>query len=979
MKLQISIFGGKFEVDMDNLALFRAHVIKWHFDVINGKAAFKMAARFKNDIPKDLIHSISDAADDILASVDSLTSIFTKHIQNFIDKLKNYLPLDANAFLDFITRAIEFLRRSIQATRFGKFFSQIVKGLKNALRTNGLWRKIASLVTKLLQNLGNLRLSNGPFSEAFQFLTKLVDLVSRIGSELPRGFPGNFDIKLFLKHISGRFNSLGDAVSDYFKNLGVSVPGNFFGMLHFRITLRFPISLDKFGTVTVRLINFGNDFLEMLSVFREIIKIELPRISLPGFGLTTGGKRPFDFGLSFDWRVRFNFKVDFSGPDFAKMRNFFRYLGKIFQQLEGSNVDLKNFFEEFLPKLRNELGSVDPDLFRNTTGLPIGQWFREIMKDFESVLGLEDGKLLNFSDTTQFLEELGKEAGKFSKKALKQVCKFQGFMIKSSGKLQEFGENLENDTIIAIRKIEDEAQMVIQEVVNVTLFVDRLIDDLQKDLSNTAKTFVDQFLTKLENSLVSVKELADNVAEFTSNSTDKLAGFCHKTADVSGEILDKIQAEAENAVKELAEFITTNSKGITTLVNRFKTVVTKVEDWQQKNLQKRLGKFARVAETLEEFLSLLKNENKFLRNVYKVSKDVNDVVQHLNRLPEHAEKARQAADKVADFATNANRWETEVKKLNIRRKFKLDFDEQLRKLCNEFHSLAQDSVKKIQGDNLFRTFREFVTKETDALIARGVGKLDLLKEPLERVRSELEKVSESVSEVEAVLVEMKPFSKNFSPILEEVSQLPNCTQIKFIFDNIITECGQSAKAFGKQAYGEYKDLRSEIKAFIQLLPDEWENLSLRKCVSGGTCLSEAFTKQAQGVAKKIKTLKKKFDSKELFESLEPCKVAVEDVSRVVEKVKNISQLVEEFSLKDEVLQIKDLARRITGKFSGKSDSQVRNFNVFGFPCHAMPYYTYHTILYHTLGYHTILYHDILCHSITYYAIPYLRVSYHTIP
>ena len=55
-----------------------------------------------------------------------------------------------------------------------------------------------------------------------------------------------FSIKDFLKHISGQFNSLGDAVSDYFQTLGISVPGNFFGMLHFKITLRFPISLDKF-------------------------------------------------------------------------------------------------------------------------------------------------------------------------------------------------------------------------------------------------------------------------------------------------------------------------------------------------------------------------------------------------------------------------------------------------------------------------------------------------------------------------------------------------------------------------------------------------------------------------------------------------------------------------------------------------------------------------------------------------------------
>jgi hypothetical protein len=861
--------------------------------------------------------TISDTADDILAKVDSITSIFAKHIQNFINKLKNFLPLDSNAFLEFIRRAAEFLLRSIQATRFGKFFSQIGEGLKNALNINAIWSKIASLVNKLLQNLKNLRISNGPFGEAFQFLSKLVDLVSRIAFDLPRGFPGNFNIKEFLKHISGPFDSIGDAVSDYFQKLGVSVPGNFFRMLHFKITLSFRVSLDKFSTITVRLINFGNNFLEMLSVFREMIRIELPRIRLPGLpaGL-------FDFGLPFDWRIKFNFKINLSGPDFAKLRNFFRYLAEIFQHLDGPNVDLEKFFREILPDLREVFGSIDSELHRNTTGLKIGQWFQEIMKEFENILGIQDGKLLDFSDIAEFLEELGQEAGKFSKKALKKVCKFQGFMLKSSGKLREFGENLENETIVAIKKIEDEAQAVIEEVVNVTLFIDRLIDDLQKNLSKTAKKFVDQFLTKLESSLENVKELADNIAEFTSNSTDKLVGFCHKTADISGEVLDRIQAKAESAVNELAEFITSNSQGIVGLVERFKTVVTNVENWQKKNLQKRLGKFARVSETLEEFSSLLKNENKFLKRVYKVSRAVNDVIQHLNRLPEHAEKARQAADRVTEFATNARRWETEVKKLNIRRKFKLDFDDKLRKLCNDFQALAQDSVKKIRGDNLFKTFREFVTKETDALISRGVGKLDLLKEPLTRVRSELEKVSESVSEVEAVLVEMKPFSENFSPILKEVSQLPNCSEIEFIFDNVLAKCGKSAKAFGEEAYGEYRDLRSEVKAFVELLPDEWENLSLRKCVKGGTCLSEAFTKQAQGVSMKIKTLKKKFDNKELFESLEPCKEAVEEVSRVAEKVKNISILVEEFSLKDEVSTIKDLARRITGKFSGEGDNKV---------------------------------------------------------
>ena len=922
VKLRIGIFGGKFEVDLDNLAHLRAHVLKWSFDVIKGKAAFKMSASFKNDIPKDLLHTVSDAVDDVLANVDALSSIFAKHIQNFIDKLKNYLPISANEFLDFVAKAVAFLQRTIQSTRFGRFFSEIVRNLKNALRTNGLWNRIANLVNKLLQNLAKLKISNKPFAEAFQFLNKLVDLVLKVSSGLPREFPVNFNIKDFLKHISKPFSALGDAVKDYFKSLGVKIPGNIFGMLHFKITLRFPVSLNQFRTVSLRVLRFGNNFLEMLDVFRDMIKIELPQLHLPEFGLVPAGNQLFDFGLHFDWRMRFNFKIDFGSTKFIKFRNFFTYLAQIFQNLDGPNVDLAKFFREFLPGLRNGLQSIYGDLFRNTTNLNVAKWFREVIREFENQLNQQDKNLLDFSDTSKFIEELAKKTGAFSKKTLKKVCKFQGFVLKSAGNLQSFGETLENETIVAIKKIEDETQNVIEEVVNVTVFVDNLIDKLKINLSNTAKKFVDNFLDKLEGSLENVKDLADNIAEFGNNSSEKLTGFCHKTADFSGDVLDKIQAEAEKAVDELASFITSKSAGITNLVSEFKTVVTNVENWHKRNLQKRIGKYANFAQTLEEFLSLLKKENNFWRKVYEVSTNINDVVQHLQQLPEYAQQAREAADKVIDFATNAKRWETEVNKLNIRRKFKLDFDNQLRNLCDEFQKLAQDTIKKIRGDELFKTFREFVTKETDALIARAVGKLDLLKEPVERVRSELEKVSESVSEVGAVLTELRPFSENFSPILREVSQLPNCSEIETIFGNVINSCVNGAKIFGKQAYGEYVNLKSEVGAFLELIPEEWESLSVRQCIRGGTCLSEAFTKQAQGISKRIKTLQKKFESKEIFESLEPCKDSVEEVSNVVNKIKNISKLVEDFTLKDDIKKIKDLARRITGKFSGEDESKV---------------------------------------------------------
>lgn len=928
VKLQISIFGGKFEVDLDNRALFRAHVLQWSFVVLSGKAAFKMAARFKNDIPKDLIHSIADSADDILSNIDSLTSIFAKHIQNFIDKLKNYLPLDAKAFLQFIERTVEFLRRSLQATRFGKIFTNIAMNIKKALRSNELWTRIATAVKTLLRNLKNLQVSNSSFSEAFKFLTELVDTILKINVDLPRGFPVRFNIKEFLQHISGSFDSVGDAVADYFKKLGVDVPSEFFEMIHFKFSLRFPVSLDEFNTVTTALIDFCNQFLGMLAEFRDISRIELPRPSLPQFAIP-GESKLFHFGLSFDWQVRFNFNVKFSDSGFKELRKFFQYLSEIFDHFDDPNFDLEKFFQNILPSFRKNLISVNPGLYTNTTNLKIEEWFQKILQNFQNILVIEDGKLLNFSETGEFLKELLKEIGRFSKRGLINICKFQDFMLKSSGKLLKFGENLENETIVSIRKIEDEAQNVLSEVVNVTIFVEDLINKLQHNLSLSTKTFVNKFLTNLEFSLQNVHDLADNVAEFAGNATNELSGFCYKTADLSGEILDNIQSEAKDAVKELTTFITTNSRGIKDFINRFKSVVRNVENWQQQNLRKRLGKFVRVSETLEEFLALLKNENKFWRRVHKTSRIINEVVKHLNRLPEHAQKAREAADEVADFAVNARRWEREMNRLNLRRKFKLDFDKQLRELCNEFHNISNEGVSEIKGDNLFKRIREFVTKETDSLVERGVAKLNLLKEPLVEVRAELTKISESFAEVEAVLIEIKPFSNNFSPILREVSHLPNCSNINLIFKNILSKCSKSAKTFGKASYGEYKSLRNEVKVLFDLLPNEWENLSLRKCVRGGTCLSQAFIMQARELSKKMKLLKKKIDSKELLESLQPCELAVKDVSDVVDRVRNISKLVQEFSLKDEILTIKDLSRRITGKFS-HDDNKVETFHVFMF-------------------------------------------------
>ena len=937
LKLRIGIFGGSFEVNLDNSALIRAHVLKWNFDVVNGKAAFRMGAGFKNDIPKDIIHTVADTADSVLATVDGMSSIFTQHIQKFRNILKKYLPFTPNDFLKLISESAKLLGRTSQVTRFGKFFNQIVTNLQRARRASEFWLKIGKLVKTL--SLGNINLAKGPFAEAFRFLDKLFDLFSTLRFALPKNFPPNFNIKKFLAHITGSFRSANDSVENYFKKLGLSVPKNFFKMFHFNVTLNFIPTLEKFRVTTSRLLYFGNSFLEMLSVFRDMFNIDTPRLYLPMSNRDVGNNRDFNFGSPFDWRLTFNFdlKTKFLSPDFLKFRKLFRFLTEVFLNLSHSHINFEQFFIELLPKFRAkfEFEDIFPDAGNSNSSLKSSsgiQWLKLVVKVFQEDLNHFDSKLFDLSNTAKFLDELSKSIGHFSKGTLGNVCKLQDYISKSAGKLEIFGANLEQDMILGIKYIKNEAQQVIKEVINITLFVEKFIDKLKQNVSSTAMTFVHKYLTALEGSLESVKEFADVTAEFSLKAANKLTGLCHKTVNISGDILDKIQFEAQNAVKEIAEFFTSNSKGFVTFIDQFKVIVKNTEKWHKENLEKRLGKVAIISQRIDEFLSLIKTENSVFSDIHKVFKNINNIIQYLNNLPEYAQKAYDFADRIRDFATNGKHWEIEIGKLDVRQRFKLNFDEQLQSLCDKFHSFAEDTIAKIRGDALFTTFRGFVTKEINHLITQSVNKLNFLKVPLEKAQRYLNELSNSVEEIETVLIELRPFLRHFSPVLKEIRQLPKCSDISFIFHKIVTNCGKDVITFGKKAYHEYTTMKSEVKAFLQLLPDEWESLSLQKCIFGGTCLSNSLKKQVQSVSKKMAKLKRKFNDFNFIDRLETCKDSVNEVSHIFESIKNISKLVMEFSLKKDIIRVKDLCGRITGKFLGNDDDYESKVSLFIMSC-----------------------------------------------
>jgi hypothetical protein len=239
-----------------------------------------------------------------------------------------------------------------------------------------------------------------------------------------------------MTYINGPFHSTSVAVEDYFKNLGFHVPKDFFEinlgfhmpkdffeMFHFNFTNFIP-TLDKFKIFALRFVDVNNN-----------------------------NVKNFYFGLSFDWRITFNFKIDFSGPDFAKLRNLFRFLTEVFLSLSNPNINFEQFFVEILPEFRNKFGSKELDEDDSN----IAQWFQLVVKSFHNLLNQFDSKLFDHGNTANFLDELSKIIEHFSKGTLANVCKLQYFMLKSAGKLEVFGENLEKDMILGIRNVRNEA------------------------------------------------------------------------------------------------------------------------------------------------------------------------------------------------------------------------------------------------------------------------------------------------------------------------------------------------------------------------------------------------------------------------------------------------------------------------------------------------------------------------------------------
>ena len=916
VKLRIGIFGGKFELDLDNAAIFAGNVFSKKFNIIDGKAAFKFAASFKNDIPKDLIHNIVDVIDSSLSKVDALKSIFLQHIENFISKLKNYLPLNVEDFTTFIEQGLDFAKRISLPIRFGNHFRNIANFLHDFLAKSDTWNRISHLVKSMMPKLKNLEFSAKPFMKTKKFLQFLKNAIDLVTKNVPHELPIQFEIRDFLDYISQNSGPLSKKIDGYFATIDNRVPTNLYNLLHFKDALNFPHVIKNFTKLALRLLKFGNSFLRMDDV-------------LLGLSTTQIHQKVFNSSLNLEKQTYFN------ENHFSNLPSIITAFGNMFETFEDQTVDLEAFFSIYLVDVKRTFEHLK--LFPNQTNpyASTSQWFRSNIYTFRKVLMSLDHYLINQSEQSGFFEEKVDIVKLFKRTSLKKICNLQNVIQTYSRDLREFGEEIETDALIVINNVEQETLKVVKELSNVTTFIEMLTNSFKANLSKMAEEFASKSVDDVDKLLKDVKDVGDDVSLFLDSTTTRFTGLCHNSVNISGKVLDHLQEAVQNAVAEISLFLHTHSElAIGNVTAAFKQVVKKVITWHKDYLEKHLGKISGIFETIDEVLSLLKNKTDFWRNVYDIWETIGGVIKHLANFPEYAQAALSAADKVKMFASNAKIWINELNKLNWQRSLGIEFDDRFRSLCKEFQSFGSDLANQIKGESILNNLKRFVRDKIKLLISNVVAKLETLKGPLKYAENQVLTLSHSVGEVSSMIKAVRPFSEKISPILNEIRRLPNCSELRKISNSMITNCTKSSKGFSKTAYNDYKKLLSNLEGIMTVMPHGWRDMYLDTCVDKGACLSDIFIKQAVDISKSLKKVGSKLQMG-LFRNLHECHESFKPVVATAKSIEAVITKIKEFNLDDEVKQIRHICERITGwilKFGKRkqimkrsSDIHERNF------------------------------------------------------
>ena len=922
LSLRIGIFGGKFELKLDNFALVRAHILKFAFEIAKGKAAFRASASFKNDFPKDLIHTIADAGDDLLRQFDSIASVVTEQINKFRAKLAGFVPLHISKFTEFVNTINKFLQNFKIPLQAIKGANKVISFSKDVGLRIKRWTSLIERIAKIQQDLFQATGFETLLKKALDTLDMILENIDGISKYLPNNLPKNFSIRKLLQYLRKAPASQQTAkIKEYFLTLGSSVPDGFSLRLQFKVSIHFPLSLRKFQEVLSKLQRFSNSFLDMSSLLDSLEGTKLPVLRLPFLKSRAPAFQGsgFNFGLSFNRKISLKFNLQVNSPDFQQFLAILGRVGDFFSQFTHVNFDLQTFFRTIIPGGNLDLKVHFPELYRvRQTKEKNATSPSDVLQAFLSAItNLLDSRSFNvssISDISDFFQELSTTVTEFAQQSVQKTCRIHKMALEYSREFKDFGEKIENDGILVLREIDNTTQKVLQELYSFTALVETSIDEIKLNFTRTAKGFVSDALQQLTGKIKNIQDIAGDIANFTNGTSSKISGVCSEAADFTADVIDEVQANARQALNDLASFIGPVATNIKTIAGNLKSSVTKVETWYEENLADRVGKISRVAQIVSDFLSLLNSKKGFLNTVREIASRLNKVLKDLRNLPEYATKARKTVDEIINFANGAQNYKDEIQKLDIREKFGIDFDQRIRSVCNEFHGITTETLNKLRGDDVVQQVNSFFNKEATAFVDKAVTKFISINDAVNEIQGKVQEISSMVKEVMTVLTDLKPFTKNFSPILATAGKLPDCQQMKATILESTRPCVYKALKIGKSFIDQYKDLKNEIDVLRGLVPVTWKNFKIQKCIKGGTCISKAFTEQGKVVKEKVDFIKDKLqEATEYTDLLKTCENGVDNITAVVNVVKLLIDQVGNFSIGDDIQRVKTMLQKITGR------------------------------------------------------------------
>ena len=919
LSLRVGLFDGKLEVNLYNSALFQGHILKYPFDIFQGKATFRAAASFKNDIPKDLIHTVVDAGDELLRQFDSIASVITNDIQKFRERLGGIAPLRLDKLREFVKSIEKFLQHLKLPLQAVKSTRNIVSYSKKVRVQVNRWKSMMERTTTIHKILVNTTRFGFLFKTALDNLDRVLGAIVGIRKDLLNNLPKGFSTNELHARGKNSASQQKEKIKEYFPTLGSPAPDGFSSQLPFKLTKQFSFSLESFQAVLNRLQHFSNNVLHMSYLLESFKDVKLPVLKLRFLERrsSTFLKDRFNFGLTFDWRLSLKFNLQLDSSDVQKLVTILKNVSDFFSQFSNDNFDLETFFRDILPAGKYDLKTRYTDLFRKKQAVTVINSFDSftVLQTFLSALTTHlhsyMSNVSDISDIINFFQELGPAVTPFFERNGQSICEIR------QAALDFFHENFQREDISDLKDVHKAAETVLMELHNFTVLVENLIEKVENNFTG----FANGLLSDSTKEMAIIKDLANNILNFTNGCSSKVSGSCTKASRFSADVIDDVQNSVHQTLDDLTSFIGPGASKIKAAGRKVRLTITEVENWYKENLALRVGKISRVAQMVSDFLSILGTKKSFATTVQEIASIINKALRHLRNIPQFTYKARKTVDEVINFAERAQSYRDDIKKLDLRRQFGIDFEQRITRICDEFRKITSETLKKLSHYDVVQEVNSFLKQESKTFMNKASSNLRAVKVSVNEIKLEIKKMSSMVTEVNAILYKLKPVTKTLLPLRAMLQKLPDCTQIKkIVLDN--GPCVRKAQAVGRSFIDQYKDLKAEIEVLKNMVPQTWRNFKIQKCLKSGSCVSKVFIDQGKVVKNKANSIKVKLGEVSGYSTLlKMCKKNIDNMMVLFDVVKLIVEEVQNMSNKDDFKRVIIMLQKITGRKPEKSEKQ----------------------------------------------------------